>query len=435
MIGTSCLPFVVCLILAGNLFGAEMPDWVTEKPRESNAYHGIGYAKVVTDGSHVSRAKNVALQDLASEISVEIRGSLTDFQEERNGKVRKSVISNIEARTRNHLAGYELAGTWQDQDTYWVYYRLDKVDYEQQQLERRESARMACLIQLETVKADRGQVGLSTRLQRFVTAKNSLGEYLPGELMLSEEGNDSRIALHSHVGDQLRLELESICMGFTPSNAEIPFQPGAIHKLTLKTTDCNSSPVVSVPVQLSDSVSCNPASGLTGADGTFQFTYTVPHDYVKQSLINAQIDLEPILAADDQLAADFPFLTTINLTEVGLTVEHQLQTAAVVVEGTDNLRFKKLILDGVDKWASRRGLDLVESGGSSDYLVEVTFSSRPGGEFYGQHVAFVDLVISITEAGSGLQVDLQEALDTRGAQLSPEQAEFVALQLACRKLF
>ncbi|MCT4624071.1 MAG: LPP20 family lipoprotein, partial [Schleiferiaceae bacterium] len=72
---------------------APAPNWVKQKPIESPYYSGIGMA-IKSSPDYLAIAKNNALNDLASEISVQIKSSSVLYQVENNDRFREEFKAN-----------------------------------------------------------------------------------------------------------------------------------------------------------------------------------------------------------------------------------------------------------------------------------------------------------------------------------------------------
>ena len=136
--GKKLLP-IILLLLFQSLFAKTMPDWVKSRPIDKNYYIGIGVAKKSKKNKdYIQYAKDSALKNLASEISVNISGEVISKVMEKNGINKEELISNIKTSTQAKLQGYELVGTWEDKNNYWVYYHLSKEKYKAQQKKKRD---------------------------------------------------------------------------------------------------------------------------------------------------------------------------------------------------------------------------------------------------------------------------------------------------------
>lgn len=118
------------------------PDWITSAPISSQYYIGIGSASKEgnTPDEYIQRAKNSALKDLASSISVNISGTSVLSVFESDTDISNSFMSEIKASTEQYLEGYEQVGSWEDKYNYWVYYRLSRAEYADKKLQQKQEA-------------------------------------------------------------------------------------------------------------------------------------------------------------------------------------------------------------------------------------------------------------------------------------------------------
>jgi len=115
------------------------PYWVAQKPVDGGYYSGIGMA-VKNSGDYLSIAKNNALNDLASEISVQIKSTSVLYQVEQNEKFREEFRANTRLKSLENIEGFELVSTYENPHEYWVYYRLSKLEYNALKKARKEMA-------------------------------------------------------------------------------------------------------------------------------------------------------------------------------------------------------------------------------------------------------------------------------------------------------
>jgi len=107
---------------------AQRPDWVVQRPIDRENYLGIGSASVF-EKDYAQQAKLKALEDLASEIMVNIDASSTLSSIEEQGSFKEKFESQIKTYTLQQLRDYELVAAWSDGKMYYEYYRLSKQAY------------------------------------------------------------------------------------------------------------------------------------------------------------------------------------------------------------------------------------------------------------------------------------------------------------------
>ncbi|MFM7770006.1 MAG: LPP20 family lipoprotein, partial [Bacteroidota bacterium] len=121
------------------------PEWVDARPVNSAYYIGIAQCSKITQPlDYQAIAKKLALNDLATEISVKVEGQSFFSTMEVNTAFSESFTSNIKTSSSEQLEDYEVAGIWEDKTTYAIYYRLNKFDYQQKkELKKKETLRVA----------------------------------------------------------------------------------------------------------------------------------------------------------------------------------------------------------------------------------------------------------------------------------------------------
>lgn len=123
------LLLLLSLIALGG-FGQERPDWVKSRPVNTLFYIGIGRA-LKSETNYQQQAKQNALSDLVSEIRVEVSGNSL-LQQLDNGQEVKSVFEeNIRLQAKQDIERFQLVDSWENDTEYWVYYELNKFDYEE----------------------------------------------------------------------------------------------------------------------------------------------------------------------------------------------------------------------------------------------------------------------------------------------------------------
>ena len=106
---------------------SSIPAWVKEYPVSESHYIGIGIAdKSNHPQDYIRVAQQNALQNLSSQIKVSISSQSVFLQMDRKYGYEEDYKSNIEVKANEILEGYELVGTFTQQNEYWVYYRLNK---------------------------------------------------------------------------------------------------------------------------------------------------------------------------------------------------------------------------------------------------------------------------------------------------------------------
>lgn len=120
--------FTLSFLLSLNALANE-PAWIKSKPTNPLYYTGIGMARISEDNDYIQRSKELALNDLISEIQIDIESNSLFNRQEINREYFEEFKNEIKTSTSATLEGYELVETWNDGTYYWSYYQLDKEEY------------------------------------------------------------------------------------------------------------------------------------------------------------------------------------------------------------------------------------------------------------------------------------------------------------------
>lgn len=104
------------------------PHWVETIPSHPDYYIGVFSASKI-GSDYRERAKRGALENLASEISVNVAGHSVLKTLETNNSFSQDYKNEVTVKSSENLEGYEVVGSWENEQEYWVYYKLSKAKY------------------------------------------------------------------------------------------------------------------------------------------------------------------------------------------------------------------------------------------------------------------------------------------------------------------
>jgi hypothetical protein len=168
------------------------PQWVKERPISTDHY--IGIAVVKKDNSqtnYMQLAKNQALQDLCSEISISISSNSVLHQFENNTSFKEEFEANIRTSLVQDLEGYEMLGSWDNkkENEYWVYYQLSKNKYELLKRIKLNKAKKLSQTYFEEAKQYEQQLDIHQALSYYAKALDAIKNHLDEDLsILSFDG-------------------------------------------------------------------------------------------------------------------------------------------------------------------------------------------------------------------------------------------------------
>ena len=154
------------------------PAWLKTEPYQEGYYTGIGHSTKDASSNYIQAAKKSALDDLASQIKVNISSTSVLSQLEVNKKLQEQYEQIIRTTVADEIEEFELVDAWEDAGNYWVYYRLSIARYKQL---KEEQKRNATLLATDYFQKARQAEKAQERLQAigfYFQAFRSIEKYL-----------------------------------------------------------------------------------------------------------------------------------------------------------------------------------------------------------------------------------------------------------------
>ncbi len=159
------------------------PKWVTDRPVDNNYYIGIGKSsKQQSEVDYMQAAKNIALADIISEISVNISSNSIIYQFEDNSGYKETYEAQIKLATKDYIEGYELVDSWENKEEYWVYYRLSKAEYQRRKREILDRAKNLSKDFYEKAKEAEKKYDINNALIYYVKAFEAIKKHIGEDL-------------------------------------------------------------------------------------------------------------------------------------------------------------------------------------------------------------------------------------------------------------
>ena len=175
------------------------PDWIEQSIKDDNYYFGLGYAPIVKkQNTHLNTAKNEAIYDIASQISVQIFSSNILVTIANDKKHVDEYNALIRSKVNTELEGYELVETYANKKEYWVLYRLSKSLYQQQQAQKRADALSLCMAHFAQAEKYEQSADYKNALVFYIKSLDAVKLYLTEKLEFEWRGehiNPAAVAL------------------------------------------------------------------------------------------------------------------------------------------------------------------------------------------------------------------------------------------------
>ncbi len=175
-IGVSCLlPKGTTVSPAKN---TPPPDWVMQHPISSSHYIGIAVTNKKNNPiDYASVATKNALNNMASTVSVRITGQSFLNTMETNKVFSEDFSSSINTSTDIVFDDYETAGVYENENEYWVYVRISKISYQEQQARKKNEVLQAAYALYERSIEPKKRNQINTSIDLLLHALFTLKPY------------------------------------------------------------------------------------------------------------------------------------------------------------------------------------------------------------------------------------------------------------------
>lgn len=187
----------------------EKPAWVTAKPNDVNYYTGVGVAnKKLNDYAGV--AKKNALQDLVSEIRITVSSTSILNQIDKNYQFKEEYESKIKTSAAAEIQDFERVAAFEDEDTYWVYYRLSKATFSAQKQKSLDDAKLMALQFFDkAIKAEQDN-SIATAIDFYFRTLLTLKDYWGDNIEVIHQGKPLFLSIESYARLQQLLDQVNI---------------------------------------------------------------------------------------------------------------------------------------------------------------------------------------------------------------------------------
>ena len=223
---------------------AQKPEWVISRPNTPLYYVGISSA-AKNNTSFQKIAKRNALDDLLSEIRVTVQSISILNQMDKNGVFREEYQSIIKSTVADEIENLELVSTYEDEENYYVYYRILKEEYASQKERNREKAKKMSLQFFEKALAAEEANNYVTAIDFYLQSLLAIKAYWGENIEVDHKGKSIFLAIESYT--QLQRLLDQI--NLVPRVNTLTFSSRTENKiLVVSAEDQNDQGIAKIPL-------------------------------------------------------------------------------------------------------------------------------------------------------------------------------------------
>lgn len=422
---------------------AKKPKWVKDRPVDQNYYIGIGKANKESSENYLEVAKNKALSDMISEISVNISSNSVLYQIEDNDGLRETYQERIELATKDYIEGYEIVDSWENKEEYWVYYRLSKAEYKRRKQEILDRAINLSKDFYEKAKQAEKEFDIHNALIYYVKSfdaiKKHIGEdlsvftlegkiYLDNAIYQSIQDVFTRINI---VPGKELYELQALSSNNEPVYVKVKLK-----------TDLATQNISNIPITFSfrDSEITETENVISSENGKAECSIAKMAPKGKIQIIKAEVNTDIYLGVDnaDNILKDlFNKKGTKPYGYINVVVKEiiaYLESREIFLGKDDS---NNPITRLLEQELSENFFSFTKDKNKADVIVRIESEVTKGSvvEKYNLHSAFLNCNIRIIKTGTKLEIYNQSLHDIKGMKSgSYETAAMDAIEKAEKEI-
>jgi len=420
-----CLSLIILVFSSISYAGRRPPKWVKNRPVSSEYYIGVSVVSKDVE-NYMQLAKNKALQDLASQISINISSNSvlhqfednTSFKEEFESQVRTSLVQELEA--------YEFVASWNNKrgNEYWEYYRLSKKQYALLQLLKLNKAKKLAQNYFEEAKKYEEKLELIQALNYYAKSVKAIKKYLDKDLSVMTF--DGSINLGTEIYKRIQNIYSRTQLVPVNKNIKIEISTSIEDPLLVKAnwgSDEGEKKLVNLPLTFDFESGGGILNKNVTTDALGYASSHLTRVTSKQKLqkVEVSLDLSSILNKDDEDYKLYQIFLSPDLApkcSIVLNVE-RLKAYMLFSEkifGEDSRR--SILENAIKKELSENFFSFTSDKDSANVILDVKTNVTKGeikeGRNYKVHIVYLDCFFSLTDMKSGFEIFNDAIYEVKG---------------------
>lgn len=396
------------------------PDWVKQKPIIPGYYVGIASVKKVgTSAQYISQARQGALADLAESVSSNVSSTSVLHSIETEYGFSETFDQKIQISTDDYLEGFDPVDFYENESSYWVYYKIAKSTYHEMKEKKKREAIATALANYQSgyqaQNNNKPQEAISFYLKGLQAIKRYLNEETPADL----NGNNVDI------GNELYTATSSIlnALSIEAKTGEINVKRGnSFDNNLIFVVKYNNEKVQGIPVEFKYTGGyLKKDRQVSDANGLVQLEPEILQSRNGQEQITAEINLKELA----QKSVEDVFIRSLILKRKlkSASVKVNILAPSVSIKIAENtctdLECSK-IQNTFNQNAKQLGYEILSN--NSDYLFELFYGFNQGESAGGLVSVYLSAEISIKDK-SGNLIWAKQTEDIKGVGNSIQQAK------------
>lgn len=416
----------------------QRPSWVMQRPIENGYYIGIGVARKVGGSfDHLEQAKKNALNDLVSQIQVTVQANSIQSQMERNRVFSDEFRSFTRLSSNVAIESFETVASWQNENEYWVYYRLSVLEYQRQKEQRMQQAVAQSMDALQKAREAEAEGNLMTAYDFYFRALEAIKAYT-GDPLTYEEGGRQRFLGNDLLESMNRLS-RNIAIRVNLANLQVkpgrPVNQEIVVMVSHPRT--NGKPIRNFPLQVRFTQGAGTIVGNATTDENGVCRLRISSITARDALQEISIgpDLQSLVRQDKSRQLWLEVLDPQSLPNEKIIIEVSRPVVLLVSDekAFGQTRGNNQLEAATRQRLQREGVRFTDKPELADFRLVLNSDARQGSVSNGMFTTLLDVRLQLMDA-TGQEKYSKVIPPVRGVQLDYQRASDAAYRRAAEDL-
>ncbi|NOT74192.1 MAG: LPP20 family lipoprotein [Cyclobacteriaceae bacterium] len=401
------------------------PAWLNAKPMTDQYYVGIGHGTKDGTSNYVQEAKKSALEDLVSEIKVNISSTSVLTSIDQNKEFRDKYEQMIQTTAADEIEEFESVDSWEDPVNYWVYYRLSKQRYHEiKEQQKRDAVTLALDFFTKAKESERGGNSIQA-LGFYYQGFRSVEKYLAEPITLTFEGKS--IILTNEIYASMQGLLDNYQVTTTPSQLSLNRRVAQSNiSVMAKAIDRKTKlPLGDLPLK----AAFDKGSGdvfptyKTDASGQAKILLTKIGSRDLEQTVGVSVDL--LAFAGENPSPIFALISskmTVPKASVLLSVQRPLVYISSVEKNFGVTKSNQQVTNKIKNFLTSQGFELTDEKKKAELLVDISTDSEKGAVSGSIYITYVTSVIRVSTGKENKEIYATTLERIKGYSLDYDRA-------------
>ena len=417
---TACSPSVTKTTTDQN----PRPSWLSVKPQTDSYFVGIGHS-VKGNNNYVQEAKKSALEDLVSEIKVNVSSTSVLTQIDDNKEFREKYEQMIQTTAADEIEEFEAADSWEDDKNYWVYYRLSKQRYREIKEQQKRDAVTLALDYFTKAKQSEKEANTIQALGFYYQGFRAVEKYLAEPISLTFEGKE--IILTNEIYASMQKLLDNIQLSASPAQLSINRRVAQSSQsvMVYATTKTAKRNMADLPLKAQFDKGYGDVfpDYKTTFDGEAKILLTKIGSRELEQSVGVSVNL--LAFAGPNPSPIFALVSskmTVPKVSIILEVQRPLVYISSVEKSFGTARTNLQITNKIKNYLAKEGFEFTEEKGKAELVMDIQSDSEKGAVSGSIYISYVTSVIHVSTAKDNKEIYATTLERIKGFSLDHERA-------------